>query len=62
MIIDLRSDTVTKPTKGMMQAILEAEVGDDVYKEDPTANRLEKKLADMFGMDSALFFPTGSMA
>ncbi len=62
MIIDLRSDTVTKPTKGMMQAILEAEVGDDVYKEDPTANRLEKKLANMFGMDTALFFPTGSMA
>jgi threonine aldolase len=62
MIIDLRSDTVTKPTQGMMQAIINAEVGDDVYKEDPTANKLEKKLADMFGMDAALFFPTGSMA
>ncbi len=62
MIIDLRSDTVTKPTPGMMQAIINAEVGDDVYKEDPTANKLEKKLADMFGMDAALFFPTGSMA
>jgi threonine aldolase len=62
MIIDLRSDTVTKPTQAMMQAIITAEVGDDVYKEDPTANRLEQKLADMFGMDSALFFPTGSMA
>lgn len=62
MNIDLRSDTVTRPTKGMMQAIINAEVGDDVYKEDPTANKLEKKLADMFGMDSALFFPTGSMA
>lgn len=60
--IDLRSDTVTKPTEGMMQAIINAEVGDDVYKEDPTVNRLERKLADMFGMDEALFFPTGSMA
>ena len=62
MIIDLRSDTVTKPTPGMMQAIMNAEVGDDVYKEDLTANQLEKKLAHMFGMDAALFFPTGSMA
>src|SRR5690606_6060957 len=62
MIIDLRSDTVTRPTKGMMQAIMNAEVGDDVYKEDPSANKLEQKLAEMFGMDSALFFPTGSMA
>ncbi len=62
MIIDLRSDTVTKPTAGMMDAIMSAEVGDDVYKEDPTVNKLEEKLATMFGMDSALFFPTGSMA
>lgn len=62
MQIDLRSDTVTQPTPGMMQAIIEAEVGDDVYKEDPTANTLEQKLAEMFGMDTALFFPTGSMA
>ena len=60
--IDLRSDTVTKPTAGMMEAIINAEVGDDVYKEDPTVNKLERKLADMFGMDEALFFPTGSMA
>ncbi|WP_029033620.1 threonine aldolase family protein [Salinimicrobium terrae] len=60
--IDLRSDTVTKPTEGMMQAMMNAEVGDDVYKEDPTVNKLERKLADMFGMDEALFFPTGSMA
>ena len=60
--IDLRSDTVTRPTKGMMQAMMTAEVGDDVYKEDPTINALEKKLAEMFGMDEALFFPTGSMA
>ena len=60
--IDLRSDTVTKPTKEMLQAIMSAEVGDDVYKEDPSVNALEEKLAQMFGMDEALFFPTGSMA
>ena len=60
--IDLRSDTVTKPGEGMMSAIMNAEVGDDVYKEDPSVNRLEEKLAEMFGMDEALFFPTGSMA
>lgn len=62
MTIDLRSDTVTKPTKDMLDAMLTAEVGDDVYKEDPSVNALEKRLADMFGMDEALFFPTGSMA
>ncbi|WP_299117075.1 GntG family PLP-dependent aldolase [uncultured Winogradskyella sp.] len=62
MIIDLRSDTVTKPTKGMLEVMLTAEVGDDVYKEDPTVNTLEKRLANMFGKDEALFFPTGSMA
>lgn len=62
MNIDLRSDTVTKPTKGMLDAMLSAKVGDDVYKEDPSVNTLEKRLTDMFGMDTALFFPTGSMA
>ncbi|WP_204345282.1 threonine aldolase family protein [Psychroserpens algicola] len=62
MIIDLRSDTVTKPTKGMLEAMMMADVGDDVYKEDPTVNALEKRLAEMFGKDQALFFPTGSMA
>ena len=62
MIIDLRSDTVTKPTKGMLDTMLSAEVGDDVYKEDPSVNALETRLADMFGMDDALYFPTGSMA
>ncbi|MEE2772573.1 MAG: GntG family PLP-dependent aldolase [Bacteroidota bacterium] len=60
--IDLRSDTVTKPTKGMLQAMMTAEVGDDVYKEDPSINALEEKLAKLFGKDEALFFPTGSMA
>lgn len=62
MKIDLRSDTVTKPTKGMLQAIMNAEVGDDVYKEDSTVNKLENYVANLFGMDEALFFPTGSMA
>jgi len=62
MIIDLRSDTVTKPTEGMLQAVLNAQTGDDVYKEDPTVNELERRVAALFGMDEALFFPTGSMA
>ena len=62
MITDLRSDTVTKPTAGMMDAIVNAKTGDDVYKEDPTVNELEARMASMFGMDEALFFPTGSMA
>lgn len=61
-MIDLRSDTVTKPTPGMLQAMLQAEVGDDVYKEDPSANALEARMAEMFGKPAALFFPTGSMA
>lgn len=60
--IDLRSDTVTRPTSGMLKAIMNAKVGDDVYKEDPTVNALEEKLAKMFGKEEALFFPTGSMA
>lgn len=62
MRIDLRSDTVTKPTEGMLEAMFSAKVGDDVYKEDPTVNELERRLADLFGKDEALFFPTGSMA
>lgn len=62
MLIDLRSDTVTKPTKGMLDAIMSAKVGDDVFKEDPTVNALEERLAKMFGKPKALFFPSGSMA
>jgi threonine aldolase len=62
MKIDLRSDTVTKPTKGMMDAIMQARTGDDVFKEDPTVNELEQRFCDLFGMDEALFFPTGTMA
>lgn len=61
-MIDLRSDTVTKPTPEMLQFVLGAEVGDDVYKEDPTVNELEARVADLFGMDQGLFFPTGTMA
>lgn len=59
--IDLRSDTVTKPSAEMRRAMFEAEVGDDVYAEDPTINRLEKRAAEMFGREAALFVPSGTM-
>ncbi len=62
MIIDLRSDTVTKPSKEMLQAMMEAKVGDDVFREDETVNQLEARIASMFGKPSALFFPSGTMA
>lgn len=62
MIIDLRSDTVTKPSSEMLEAMLQAKVGDDVYKEDETVNELENRVAKLFGKESALFFPTGTMA
>ncbi|MBN8697188.1 MAG: aminotransferase class I/II-fold pyridoxal phosphate-dependent enzyme [Bacteroidetes bacterium] len=61
MIIDLRSDTVTKPTKEMLDAMMQAEVGDDVFGEEPTVNALEKKVAAMFGKEAALFCPSGTM-
>ncbi|MFC7497574.1 MULTISPECIES: threonine aldolase family protein [unclassified Nocardioides] len=61
-MIDLRSDTLTKPTDDMRAAMARAEVGDDVYGEDPTVARLEERVAGMFGHESALFTPTGSMA
>jgi threonine aldolase len=61
MIIDLRSDTLTKPTQGMLEAMWSAKVGDDVFGEDPTVNALEQKLADMFGMEAGLFCPSGTM-
>lgn len=61
-MIDLRSDTVTKPTAEMRAAIAGAEVGDDVYGEDPTVNRLERLSAEMLGKESALFLPTGTQA
>ena len=62
MIIDLISDTVTKPTPEMLQAMMSANVGDDVFKMDPTVNALEQKVAKLFGMEDALFFPSGTMA
>tara|TARA_B110000503_G_scaffold111014_1_gene166117 strand:- start:116 stop:1135 length:1020 start_codon:yes stop_codon:yes gene_type:complete len=62
MQIDLRSDTVTKPSKGMMEAMMSAKLGDDVYAEDPSVNALEARVATMFGKPKALFFPSGTMA
>jgi threonine aldolase len=61
-VIDLRSDTVTRPTPAMRRAMAEAEVGDDVYAEDPTVNRLQARAAEIFGREAALYFPSGSMA
>jgi threonine aldolase len=60
-MIDLRSDTVTKPTPAMRRAMMEAEVGDDVYREDPTVNRLEERAAEIAGKEAALFVPSGTM-
>lgn len=62
MTIDLISDTVTKPTKGMLDAMMQAKVGDDVFQMDPTVNQLQEKAAKLFGMEAALFFPSGTMA
>src|SRR5690348_98477 len=59
--IDLRSDTVTRPTDEMRVAMAAAEVGDDVYGEDPTVNRLEARAAEIFGREGAMFVPTGTM-
>ncbi|MBS1121625.1 MAG: L-allo-threonine aldolase [Deltaproteobacteria bacterium] len=61
-LVDLRSDTVTRPTPAMRQAIAEADVGDDVYGEDPTVKRLEERVADLLGTEAALFVPSGTMA
>ena len=58
--IDLRSDTVTRPTPGMRRAMAEAEVGDDVYGEDPTVRALEARVADRLGLEAALFVPSGT--
>ncbi len=62
MKIDLRSDTVTKPNKAMLKAMMHARVGDDVFREDETVNKLEERVAKMFGKEKALFFPSGTMA
>ncbi len=60
-MIDLRSDTITQPTKGMLDAMMSAPVGDDVFGDDPTINALEEKAAELFGMEAALFCPSGTM-
>lgn len=62
MRIDLISDTVTKPGKEMLKVMMNAEVGDDVFKSDPTVIKLQEKVSEMFGMEDALFFPSGTMA
>src|SRR5947209_2881228 len=62
MIIDLRSDTVTRPTHAMRAAMAAAEVGDDVYGEDPTVNRLQDRVAELLGKEAALWTPSGVMA
>ncbi|MEZ5013445.1 MAG: beta-eliminating lyase-related protein, partial [Chitinophagales bacterium] len=62
MIIDLRSDTVTKPTMAMRQAMAAAEVGDDVFGEDPTIRALEEKICALFGTETAIFMPTATMS
>lgn len=61
MIVNLMSDTVTKPTAGMLEAMFRAEVGDDVFGEDPTVNRLEAHMAELFGKEAAVFCPSGTM-
>ena len=61
-MIDLRSDTVTRPSEGMRQAMYDADVGDDVYGEDPSVNRLQERIADRLGTEAALFVPSGTMA
>ena len=61
-IVDLRSDTVTRPTATMREAMARAEVGDDVYGEDPTVNALQRRVADELGFEAALWCPTGTQA
>lgn len=61
MTIDFRSDTVTKPTPPMLEAMMKAEVGDDVFNEDPTVKKLEEKIAGMFGKEAAIYCPSGTM-
>ncbi|MDH5222595.1 MAG: low-specificity L-threonine aldolase [Betaproteobacteria bacterium] len=61
-IVDLRSDTVTRPSEGMRRAMAAAEVGDDVFGDDPTVNRLQEKAAEIFGFEASLFFPTGTQS
>src|SRR5580692_6475498 len=62
MPVDLRSDTVTRPTPAMLDAMMQAEVGDDVFGEDPSINELERMAAELFGMEAALYSPSGTMS
>jgi threonine aldolase len=61
-LIDLRSDTVTRPSPAMRAAMVAADVGDDVFGDDPTVNRLQEHAAALFGFEAALFFPSGTQA
>src|ERR671936_935258 len=61
-VVDLRSDTVTRPSPGMRRAMLEAELGDDVFGDDPTVNRLQERAAEIFGFEAALLFPSGTQS
>src|ERR671913_531005 len=61
-MVDLRSDTVTRPSAGMRRAMMEAELGDDVFGDDPTVNRLQERAAEIFGFEAALLFPTGTQS
>ena len=61
MIVDLRSDTVTQPSPGMREAMMNAAIGDDVFGEDPSVLQLEEKCAALFGMEAAVFCPSGTM-
>src|SRR5713226_1656132 len=61
-VVDLRSDTVTRPSAAMRKAMLEAELGDDVFGDDPTVNRLQQRAAEMFGFEAALLFPSGTQS
>src|SRR5687767_4293415 len=61
-VVDLRSDTVTRPSTGMRRAMLEAELGDDVFGDDPTVNRLQERAAEIFGVEAALLFPSGTQS
>src|ERR1700730_1581682 len=62
VMIDLRSDTLTRPTPGMRAAMQAAEVGDDVFREDPSVNRLEERVAALLGKEAALYVPSGTMS
>ena len=61
MVVNLISDTITKPSFKMLEAMFSATVGDDVFKEDPSVNKLEEEVASLFGKEAALFFPSGTM-